>query len=69
MAVSYYMDHNVPRAITVGLRMRGVDVVTAFDDKKPCTFFFDLKIAHRQSEINRLTISDRRSQISDCVPS
>ncbi len=26
------MDHNVPRAITDGLRARGVDVITAFED-------------------------------------
>ncbi|MGK0176008.1 MAG: hypothetical protein ACI9AT_002397 [Ulvibacter sp.] len=32
MSVSLYMDHNVPRAITVGLRYRGVDILTAFDD-------------------------------------
>src|SRR5207302_10179568 len=27
-----YMDHHVPFAITVGLRQRGVDVLTAEDD-------------------------------------
>jgi hypothetical protein len=26
--VAFYMDHNVPRAITEGLRLRGVDVIT-----------------------------------------
>jgi len=26
------MDHNVPRSITVGLRLRGVDVITAHED-------------------------------------
>jgi uncharacterized protein with PIN domain len=26
------MDHHVPRAITNGLRLRGVDVVTAYED-------------------------------------
>jgi len=30
MTISLYMDHNVPRAITVGLRLRGVDVITSF---------------------------------------
>jgi hypothetical protein len=28
------MDHHVPRAITVGLRMRGVDVITAYEDDR-----------------------------------
>lgn len=32
MAVALYMDHHVPRAIAIGLRLRGVDVVTAFED-------------------------------------
>lgn len=32
MTVSLYMDHHVPKAITVGLRLRGVDVVTALED-------------------------------------
>jgi hypothetical protein len=32
MPVSLYMDHHVPRAITAGLRARGVDVRTAFED-------------------------------------
>ena len=32
MALKLYMDHHVPRAITIGLRMRRVDVVTAHED-------------------------------------
>ncbi len=32
MAISLYMDHHVPKAITMGLRVRGVDVVTAYED-------------------------------------
>ncbi len=32
MAVAFYMDHNVPRAVTHGLRLRGVDVLTAQED-------------------------------------
>ncbi len=32
MAIALYMDHNVPRAITVGLRLREVDVITAYED-------------------------------------
>jgi len=29
MAINYYMDVHVPYAVTMGLRMRGVDVLTA----------------------------------------
>jgi len=32
MDLKLYMDHHVPRAITIGLRQRGVDVLTAFED-------------------------------------
>jgi predicted nuclease of predicted toxin-antitoxin system len=32
MAVALFMDHNVPRAITIGLRLRQVDVLTAYED-------------------------------------
>lgn len=33
MAIKLYMDHHVPKAITVGLRLREVDVITAYEDK------------------------------------
>jgi len=32
MAIRLFMDHNVRRPITAGLRLRGVDVVTALED-------------------------------------
>lgn len=32
MAVRLYMDHHVPSAITKGLRLRGVEVITAAED-------------------------------------
>lgn len=32
MPVALYMDHHVPRAITSGLRLRGVEVMTSYED-------------------------------------
>lgn len=32
MPVGLYFDHNISRAITQGLRLRDVDVLTAFED-------------------------------------
>lgn len=32
MSIALYMDQNVPRAITVGLRLTGLDVITAYED-------------------------------------
>jgi predicted nuclease of predicted toxin-antitoxin system len=33
MPLKLYMDHHVPRAITTGLRLRHVDVLTAYEDQ------------------------------------
>ena len=32
MSIAFYMDHHVPRAIALGLRLRGVEVITAYED-------------------------------------
>jgi len=32
LPVRYYLDHNVKRAVAEGLRLRGVDVLTASED-------------------------------------
>ena len=32
MPLAFYMAHHVPRAITLGLRRRGVDVLMAYED-------------------------------------
>ena len=32
MSLAFYMDHHVPKAITNGLRLRDVDVLTAHED-------------------------------------
>lgn len=32
MPLAFYMDQHVPRAITLGLRLRGIDVLTAYED-------------------------------------
>ncbi len=34
MPIRLYMDHNVPRAITDGVKSRGVRVLTAFEDRR-----------------------------------
>ena len=32
MAIALYMDHHVPRAMTTALRLRGVDILTTYED-------------------------------------
>jgi hypothetical protein len=34
MPIPFYMDEHIPKAITLGLRIRGVDVLTAQEDGK-----------------------------------
>ena len=46
------MDHHVPKAITNGLRLRGVDVLTAYEDG--ASGYGDPKLLDRASELNRV---------------
>ena len=52
MAISLYMDHHVPRAITIELRLRGVNVMTAYEDG--ASKFSDSKLLDRATELNRI---------------
>ena len=55
MAIALYMDQHVPRAITVGLRLRGVDVVTAHEDG--AREFADPLLLDRASKLGRALFS------------
>ena len=55
MPVGIYMDVHVPRAITNGLRLRGVDVLTAQQDE--AEQFTDEKLLDRATEIGRVLFS------------
>jgi hypothetical protein len=44
------MDHHVPRAITNGLRLRGVDVLTAYEDG--ANELHDPKLLDRAAELD-----------------
>ena len=37
MSVAFYMDEHVPKPITLALRIRGVDVLTAQEDDRRAT--------------------------------
>ncbi|MBL8088940.1 MAG: DUF5615 family PIN-like protein [Anaerolineales bacterium] len=52
MTVSLYMDHHVPKAITTGLRLRGVDVLTAYEDG--AEQIDDAQLLERAHELKRL---------------
>lgn len=55
MAIALYMDHHVPRAITVGLLLRGVDVLTAYEDG--CSGLDDAALLDRASALGRVLFS------------
>lgn len=52
MALALYMDQHVPRAITTGLRMRGVDVLTAYEDG--ASRIDDASLLERASALDRV---------------
>lgn len=52
MAIALYMDQHVPRAITVGLRLRGIDVITAYEDG--ASEFQDPALLDRASALDRV---------------
>ena len=55
MSVAFYMDENVHRAITVGLRLRGVDILTAQEDGR--RRLPDPQLLDRATELGRILFS------------
>ncbi len=55
MTIAFYMDENVHRGITNGLRMRGVDVLTVQEDNR--IGFSDILILDRANELERVLFS------------
>ena len=55
MAISFYMDHHVPKAITNGLRLRSVDVLTAYEDGTH--EYEDNDLLDRATELKRVLFS------------
>ncbi|MBD2297325.1 DUF5615 family PIN-like protein [Nostoc sp. FACHB-87] len=55
MSLALYIDENVHRGITIGLRMRGVDVLTVQEDQR--TGFPDPLILDRATELERVLFS------------
>ena len=63
MSVPLYMDHHVPRAITEGLRRRGVDVVTAEEDGTQR--LEDPDLLDRATELGRPLFSQDRHLLAE----
>ena len=56
MPVALYMDHHVARAISVQLRSRGVDVITAYEDG--ASRMEDPKLLDRATELGCVLSQD-----------
>jgi predicted nuclease of predicted toxin-antitoxin system len=63
MSVALYMDEHVHRAITVGLRLRGVDVLTAQDDGRRNTP--DDVLLDRATELGRVMFSQDEDLLAE----
>lgn len=55
MSVALYMDENVPRQITVGLRLRDIDVLTVQEDDR--AGMADPEVIARATELQRVLFS------------
>lgn len=55
MTIALLMDQHVPRAITIGLRRRGVDVLTAHEDGSH--ELSDSDLLDRAGQLNRVLFS------------
>lgn len=55
MALRFYMDHNMLQQVTAGLRLRGIDVLTSFEDGHSKTG--DPELLDRATAIGRVMVT------------
>lgn len=55
MALALYMDVHVPLAVTLQLRQRGVDIITAIEDRRAKASDSDLLL--RSTELERVIVT------------
>ena len=59
------MDHHVPKAITNGLRMRGVDVLTAYEDGT--NEYEDSDLLDRATKLHRVLFTQDDDLLSEAA--
>lgn len=62
MSLALFMNHNVPAAITDGLRLRGADVLTAYEDGSH--LLDDPELLARASELGRVLLTMDRDLLA-----
>lgn len=60
--IAFYMNQHIPRAITEGLRIRGVDVITAYEEG--ASEIGDPELMDRATELGRVLF---RVSIGKCI--
>ncbi len=65
MALALYMDQHVPKSITIGLRLRGVDVLTAYQDG--ASTLDDPDLLDRASELKRVLFTQDDDLIAEAA--
>ncbi len=65
MPVAFYMNHNVPRAVTQGLRLRGIDTLTALEDDSHR--LSDPVLLDRATELDRVLFSMDRDLLVEAT--
>ena len=65
MPIAFYMDHHVPRAITLGLRVRKVEVLNAYEDGT--SELGDAALLDRASESGRVLFTRDDDLLSEAT--
>ena len=65
MAVGLYMDVHAPKAITIGLRVRGIDVVTAQEDN--AAHLSDADLLDRCAALKRVLFTFDRHLLAEAA--
>jgi predicted nuclease of predicted toxin-antitoxin system len=55
LSIAFYLDVHVPRAVAIGLRLRGIDVLTAQEDGR--AELDDDLLLERATELGRILVS------------
>ncbi|HXF61619.1 MAG TPA: DUF5615 family PIN-like protein [Caldilineaceae bacterium] len=58
MAIKFYFDQNVSKAVSDGLRLRGIDVLTAFEDD--AHLLGDADLLDRATQLGRVLVTHDR---------
>jgi hypothetical protein len=56
MPLALYLDHQVPKAVALGLRLRGADVLTAYDDRAHA--LDDAALPDRATALGRVLVTE-----------